>query len=102
MGLFSSIRIPVDDLLNLSENILDFSDENGDLFDQIIRSLEHYQSSGEWKGKDIESLITQSKKNKKKYDTALESLTKMAEELKKYAEEMEAEDLRLKKQIESV
>jgi len=102
MGLLTSIRIPVDDLLDLAENILDYSDENGDLFEQLLRSLNHYQSSGQWKGKDIESLIEQTKKNKKKYETALETLTKMAEELKKYAEEMEAEDQRLKKQIQAV
>lgn len=99
MGLFSGIRIPVDDLLEVAENIVDFSDENGDLFKQILQSLEYYRSSGQWKGKDVDELIAQTKKNQEKYETALETLAEMGEQLKTYAEDMEAEDLRVKKQI---
>lgn len=100
--LSTTIRIPVDDILEISASITDFSDENADLFQQLLNALYHYQSSGEWQGKDMDEMIAQTQKNQKKYERALTSLAEMGKEMKEYANALSEEDQRLKNQILSV
>jgi len=100
MALFSSeIRLYPEELYNAAEKIIDFSEQIEDVFDQISNSLSFAESSGGWKGADINALKNATEKNDSKYSQILTELENLSGFLEHYAKEMNDKDQELKEKI---
>ena len=98
----STLRVPVDLLLEKAKSLQDIADNNCDLYEQIVKHIEAVQSCGDWNGVSVDTLIRTSKANQEKYETAILELKARGLFLKEYTDDMVKTDEELRNQINLV
>lgn len=100
--LSGKIAVPTSLLQDRASQLLDLADQNEDLFDRIYNALESMEANKEWKGEALAAALEETKENKEKFAQTVNEMHKLADFLKKYADEMEAQDEALRIAIESI
>lgn len=94
------LKVPIGTLQNAAVSILDFYEEDGDLFDQVLNLLTTIKERGEWKGAGVDALIRISQNNKKTYANAMAELKDLATFLSDFIERISTEDSSIKSEID--
>ena len=93
------IKAPIDNLRDSAEKLKTYTDQNEDLFSQILNMVNSVESCGDWQGKSMKTLQNVTQRNQKKFEAGMQELCELADFLKKYAEAMSAKDEELMKRI---
>ena len=103
MSIFSStINTPVTSLQEAAATIKRYTDENEDLFIQILNMVNAVESCGDWQGKSMSSLQRVTRNNQKRFEEGMRELFQLGDFLQRYAEAMESKDTELKAQIQRI
>ena len=94
-----TIKVPVDEILELSNEIIAFHDAQNQLFEDLQDALEQYRNDGLWQGMDLNMLLLETAVKKQNYHHYMKELKSIAEEMKQFAEAMQDEDLKWKNKI---
>ena len=97
-----TIRAPIDTIRKAADTINTYTDDNSDLFTQILNLVNSVESCGDWKGQSMKTLQRITEKNKKKFTEGMGDLAKLGAFLKKYADAMEKTDVEQKRTIEKI
>lgn len=93
------IKAPIDNLRDSAEKLKTYTDQNEDLFSQILNMVNSVESCGDWQGKSMKTLQNVTQRNQKKFEAGMQELCELAGFLEKYAEAMSAKDEELMKRI---
>ena len=93
------IKAPIDNLRDSAEKLKTYTDQNEDLFSQILNMVNSVESCGDWQGKSMKTLQNVTQRNQKKFEAGMQELCELAGFLQKYAEAMSAKDEELMKRI---
>ena len=93
------IKAPIDNLRDSAEKLKTYTDQNEDLFSQILNMVNSVESCGDWQGKSMKTLQNVTQRNQKKFEAGMQELCELADFLEKYAEAMSAKDEELMKRI---
>ena len=96
------IITPLSTIRDAATKIKQYTEQNEDLFSQILNMVNSVEACGDWQGKSMKSLQTVTQKNQKKFETGMRELYELAEFLQKYADAMDTRDKDLKAQIQSI
>lgn len=98
----ATIKAPISTIKDAADKLNLYTEENRDLFSQILNLVNGVESCGDWKGKSMKTLQQVTKKNQKKFEQGMEELFELGEFLQRYADAMEKKDAELKARIEKI
>lgn len=96
------LKTPIQQLKEEASKISTYTDDNGDLFAQILNMVNAVESCGDWQGKSMKSLQRVTRNNQKKFEEGMRELYQLGDFLKRYADAMETKDTELKAQIQRI
>lgn len=105
MSLFSSnqtIKIPPAQLRELAKEIRTYSDNASSAFDEVDNIVNDLLINGLWVGEAAKAYKAKTVENVSKFSHAAEKLEEMAAFLDDVADEMEATDQNVKKQVMAI
>lgn len=97
-----TIKAPIQQLKEEAGKISTYTDDNGDLFTQILNMVDAVESCGDWQGKSMKSLQRVTRNNQKKFEEGMRELYQLGDFLQRYADAMETKDTELKAQIQRI
>ena len=98
----TSIKAPNDSIREAATTLKIYTDENEDLFTQILNIVNSVESCGDWQGKSMKSLQRVTRNNQKKFEEGMRELYQLGDFLQRYADAMETKDTELKAQIQRI
>lgn len=98
----SLLNVPVDMIRDAASKLKTYTDDNEDLFGQILNLVNSVESCGDWQGKSMKSLQEVTRKNQKKFEQGMQELYQLGDFLQRYANTMEQTDADVKDQIQRV
>lgn len=96
------LNIPLMELKDSANTIKQYTDDNSDLFDQILNLLNAAENSGEWKGLTVQVMQGVTARNQKSFRQCMQELNSLADFLSGYADAMSDEDARIAQQIRNI
>ena len=100
--LSSSIKISLSALTDAAEKIHGYAEDTADVFDRLANHLNRISGHAGWEGSSMIEIQAATEKNQKTYNETVTDLENLAGFLEKYALEMQAKDLDIKSEIDSV
>lgn len=97
-----TISAPVEDIRNAASKLKLYTDENEDLFGQILNLVNGVESCGDWQGKSMKSLQQVTRNNQKKFEDGMRELYELGDFLQRYADAMANKDAELQAQIQRI
>lgn len=98
----ASIRVPTETIRDAAAKLRSYTDENEDLFAQILNMVNSVESCGDWQGKSMKSLQRVTKNNQKKFEEGMRELYELGDFLQRYADAMANKDAELQAQIQRI
>ena len=98
----ATIKTPVDTIREVASKLKAYTDENEDLFGQILNMVNGVESCGDWQGKSMKSLQRVTKNNQKKFEEGMRELYELGDFLQRYADAMANKDAELQAQIQRI
>ena len=98
----ATIKAPVDTIRDAASKLKTYTDDNEDLFGQILNLVNSVESCGDWQGESMKSLQEVTRKNQKRFEQGMQELYQLGEFLQRYADTMEQTDVDVKNQIQRV
>lgn len=98
----ATIKTPVDTIREAASKLKAYTDENEDLFGQILNMVNSVESCGDWQGKSMKSLQRVTKNNQKKFEEGMRELYELGDFLQRYADAMANKDAELQAQIQRI
>lgn len=98
----ATIKTPVETIRDAATKLRLYTDENEDLFSQILNMVNSVESCGDWQGKSIKSLQRVTKNNQKKFEEGMRELYELGDFLQRYADAMANKDVELQTQIQRI
>lgn len=98
----AQIRVPIEVIRENARILKVYTDENEDLFAQILNMVNGVESCGDWQGKSMKSLQRVTRSNQKKFEAGMRELQELADFLQRYADTMEDTDADLRAQIQRI
>ena len=98
----ASIRVPTETIRYVAAKLRSYTDENEDLFAQILNMVNSVESCGDWQGKSMKSLQRVTKNNQKKFEEGMRELYELGDFLQRYADAMANKDVELQTQIQRI
>ena len=98
----TAIKVPVSFLQDAVQKLQTYADDNKDIFDKIKNSLEHMESSGDWKGESLAAAVEATQKNEEKFREAVNELNELASFLEEFVNSMVEKDAEVQKSITAV
>lgn len=98
----ATIKTPVDTIREVASKLKAYTDENEDLFGQILNMVNSVESCGDWQGKSMKSLQRVTKNNQKKFEEGMRELYELGDFLQRYADAMANKDAELQAQIQRI
>lgn len=98
----ATIKTPVDTIREVASKLKAYTDENEDLFCQILNMVNSVESCGDWQGKSMKSLQRVTKNNQKKFEEGMRELYELGDFLQRYADAMANKDAELQAQIQRI
>lgn len=98
----ATIKAPISTIQDAADKLKRYTEENEDLFAQILNMVNGVESCGDWKGKSMKTLQQVTKKNQKKYEQGMQELFELGDFLQRYADAMEKKDAGLEARIKKI
>lgn len=98
----ATIKTPIDTIREVASKLKAYTDENEDLFGQILNMVNSVESCGDWQGKSMKSLQRVTKNNQKKFEEGMRELYELGDFLQRYADAMANKDAELQAQIQRI
>lgn len=98
----ATIKTSVDTIREAASKLKAYTDENEDLFGQILNMVNSVESCGDWQGKSMKSLQRVTKNNQKKFEEGMRELYELGDFLQRYADAMANKDAELQAQIQRI
>ena len=102
MFLSTTINVPIETLLDKAELLMEYAEQNEEIYDRIENMLTSMQESGEWSGKSMTAALNSILNNKTKHNEAVNDLYSLANYLRNFAQAMAAKDEDLQSRIRSI
>ena len=96
------IKSPIDSIRDAATKLKMYTDDNEDLFSQILNLVNSVESCGDWQGKSMKTLQRVTKSNQKKFEEGMRELYQLGDFLQRYADAMASEDSDLQSQIQRI
>lgn len=97
-----AIRAPVEDIRNAASTLKLYTDENEDLFGQILNLVNSVESCGDWQGNSMKALQRVTRNNQKKFEEGMRELYQLGDFLQRYADALSSKDSDLQAQIQRI
>lgn len=97
-----TINAPINSIQEAAADLKLYTNENEDLFAQILNMVNGVESCGDWQGKSMKSLQRVTRSNQKKFEAGMRELQELADFLQRYADTMEDTDADLRAQIQRI
>lgn len=98
----ATIKTPVETIRDAATKLKLYTDENEDLFAQILNMVNSVESCGDWQGKSMKSLQQVTRNNQKKFEEGMRELYELGDFLQRYADAMANKDAELQAQIQRI
>lgn len=98
----ATIKTPVEAIRDAATKLKLYTDENEDLFAQILNMVNSVESCGDWQGKSMKSLQQVTRNNQKKFEEGMRELYELGDFLQRYADAMANKDAELQTQIQRI
>lgn len=98
----ATIKTPVETIRDAATKLKLYTDENEDLFSQILNMVNGVERCGDWQGKSMKSLQQVTRNNQKKFEEGMRELYELGDFLQKYADAMANKDAELQAQIQRI
>ncbi len=98
----TTIKTPIEAIREASSTLKTYTDENEDLFTQILNMVNAVEDCGDWKGKSMKTLQAVTRSNQKKFIEGMRELYQLGDFLQRYADAMEKKDTELQARIQSI
>lgn len=96
------IKAPIRAIKDNAEKIKLYTDENEDLFTQILNMVNAVEDCGDWQGKSMKTLQAVTRSNQKKFIEGMRELYQLGDFLQRYADAMEKKDTELQARIQNI
>lgn len=96
------INSPVETIRVAANKIKFYTNDNEDLFSQILNLVNAVESCGDWQGKSMKTLQSVTRSNQKKFEEGMRELYQLGDFLQRYADAMASEDSNLQSQIQQI
>lgn len=97
-----TIKVSVSVLIDAAEKIHSYAEDTADVFDRLANHLNRISGHAGWEGSSMIEIQAATEKNQKTYNETVIDLENLAGFLEKYAIEMQAKDVDIKSEIDSV
>lgn len=98
----TTIKTPIEAIREASSTLKTYTDENEDLFTQILNMVNAVEDCGDWQGKSMKTLQAVTRSNQKKFEEGMRELYQLGDFLQRYADAMEKKDTELQAQIQNI
>ena len=98
----NTIKTPIETIREAASQLKMYTDENEDLFSQILNLVNAVESCGDWQGKSMKSLQSVTRNNRKKFEEGMRELYQLGDFLQRYADAMESKDTKLADRIQQI
>jgi len=97
-----TINSPINAIQEAASKLKLYTDENEDLFAQILNMVNSVESCGDWQGKSMKALQSVTRSNQKKFQEGMCELYQLGDFLQRYADAMEKKDTELQARIQNI
>lgn len=98
----TTIKTPIEAIREASSTLKTYTDENEDLFTQILNMVNAVEDCGDWQGKSMKTLQAVTRSNQKKFKEGMSELYQLGDFLQRYADAMEKKDTELQARIQNI
>ena len=95
----SKIQVPIELIRDTADRLLEYADQNADIFDRLYNSLQVLEQSGAWRGLSIQAAMNATLQNQDRFDEALNDLYDLASFMRNFVNDIESADQHIKARI---